>query len=155
MLSCASLGQTPTPSPSPTAATPSTEAAAAPAASSAPAPFAPGAKLFLEPMDGFERFLSDAIVKKKVPVVLVHERAKADFILSGEAHVKKRGFITGMVLSNRGGGKVSIKDARTGNLVFAYSFHRVDQGVTEIYVYQGWAEGCAKHLKKALEKRGK
>jgi hypothetical protein len=141
MLSCASLGQR------------ASVQQTAPTASTKVAPFAAGAKIFLEPMDGFEQFLSRAIVKKKVPVVVVKERAKADFVLSGDAHVKKPGFFTGWVLDTRGGGDISIKDARTGKLVFAYSFHRVDQGVAEVYIYQTWAGGCAKHLKKALEKK--
>jgi hypothetical protein len=177
LLSCASFGQAapvqaqPTaqaqqaaqsqasiPSPSPSASTSSTEAGAAtadgvPAASFGPTPFAAGAKLFLEPMDGFEQLLSEAILKKKVPVVIVKERAKADFVLSGGAHVHKRGFFTGMVLSTNGKGSISIKDAHTGNQVFAYNFHRVDGMTTVGQDYQNWADACAKHLKKALEKK--
>jgi hypothetical protein len=154
--------QAPTPSPLPTAATPSTEAdgtskdgasvGAVLAAPSAPV-FAPGAKLFIAPMDGFEQFLSDAILKKKVPVVVVNEREKADFLVSGGARVKKRGFLTGMVLNDHGGGDISINDARTGKPVFACKFNRVDQGLAEGYIYQGWASNCVKHLKKVLEKK--
>jgi hypothetical protein len=117
------------------------------------AAFAPGAKLFLEPMGGFEQFLADAIVKKKVPVVVVKEREKADFIVSGGAHVKQPGFFTGMVLTTRGKGSISITDARTGSLVFAHKFSRVDQGLAEGYIYQGWANGCAKDMKKQLEEK--
>jgi hypothetical protein len=152
--------QAATPSPSPAAATPSTEAdstskdgasvGAVLAAPSAPV-FAPGAKLFIAPMDGFEQFLSDAILKKKVPVVVVDERAKADFLVSGGARVKKRGFLTGMVLNDHGGGDISINDARTGKPVFACKFNRVDQGLADGYIYQGWASNCAKHLRKMLE----
>jgi hypothetical protein len=141
LLSSPSLGQT--------ASVPLT----VPAQPTTQAPLAAGAKLFLEPMGGFERFLSDAIVKKKVPVVLVGERAKADFVLSGGAHVKKRGFFTGFVMDTHGGGNIAIQDARTGNQVFAYKFHRVNQGTAAGYVYQSWADACAKHLKKALEKK--
>ena len=145
-----------TPSSSPTASTPSAEATAssADAVPAAPfaSPFAPGAKVFLEPMNGFEQFLSDAIVKRKVPVVVVNERAKADFVMSGEAHVKKPGW-KGIVLDTRGKGNVSIKDARTSNVVFACNFNKVDQGLGEYWIYQGWANGCARHLKKALEKK--
>jgi hypothetical protein len=157
--------QASTPLPAPAASTPSTEAAAAtagdvPAAPAAPiaplfaqAPFVPGAKLFIEPMNGFELRLSDAILKKKVPVVVVSERAKADFVLSGGAHVHKRNFFTGMVLSTNGKGSVSIEDAHTGNQVFAYKFSRVDANTTVDQSYQNWADACAKRLKKTLEKK--
>ena len=139
MLSCASLAQT----------TPSSEAPAAVAA----APFAPGAKVFLEPMNGFEQLLADAIREKKVPVVLVKDRADADFVMSGEAHVKNPNILTGMVLSKRGGANIAMKDARTGNLVFACNFHRVDGGERDGDIYIGWAGQCAGHLKKALKKK--
>jgi hypothetical protein len=173
MLSSTSLAQTapvpPTapaqqaasqPSPSPTASTPSTEAAAAtadgvpavPVVSSAP-PFAAGAKLFLEPMDGFEQLLSHAILKKKVPVVLVHQREEADFILSGVARVKRAGWIKGWVESAQGKGYVSITDARSGDVVFTHKFKRADTNLTVGEIYKGWADGCAKDMKKALVKK--
>lgn len=158
-LSCFSFGQTASVQPPP-ASTPSTEASApsagdvpaVPAVSSMPV-FATGAKLFLEPMGGFEERLAYAMMKKKVPVVLVQDRAKADFVLSGGAHVHKRGFFSGFVLSTKGKGSVSIQDARTGNQVFAYNFHGVDSMTTVDQDYQNWADACAKHLKKALEKK--
>lgn len=104
-------------------------------------------------MDGFDKLLSDSIVQKKVPVVVVKDRADADFVMSGSAHVKKRGFITGMVLSTRGGTNVSMKDARTGTEVFACNFHRVDSNERPGDIYLGWADQCAGHLKKAVEKK--
>lgn len=158
LLSCPALAQTSTPSPSPEAAPTAGAVPPSPSASSsapavASAPFVAGAKVFLEPMDGFEQLLADAFVKKRVPVVVVKERAQADFILSGDAHVKKRGWVSGFVLSTKGGGEISIKDARTGSQVFAYSFRRVDAMTAVGQIYENWAEACAKHLKKALEKR--
>ncbi len=48
---------------------------------------------------------------------------------------------------------ISIRDARTGKPVFACKFNRVDQGLAEGYIYEGWANNCAKHLKKKLEKK--
>jgi hypothetical protein len=166
MLSSASLAQAPTkpeaesqaatPAAAPTASTPSTEtddanAAAVPAAA-APS-FAPGAKLYLELMGGFDQYLFAAIAKKKVPVVIVKARENADFVMSGAAHVKRPGVITGMVITSHGGGNIAVKDAHTGNLVYAEKFRRVDGGTSEDRVYQIWAEGCAKHMKKAMEKK--
>lgn len=155
MLSSTSLAQT-APAP-PTTSTPSTEAAdanaaTAPAAAAVPS-FAPGAKLYVELMGGFENYLIAAIAKKKVPVVIVMAREDADFVMSGVAHVKRPNVITGMVITSHGGGNIAVKDARTGNLVYAEKFRRVDGGTSEDHVYQIWAEGCAKHMKKAMEKK--
>jgi hypothetical protein len=150
--------------PSPSASTPSTEAAteatvatadavpAVPAVSVAPA-FAPGMKIFIAPMNGFEQRVAYSITKKKVPVVLVTEREQADFVLSGIAHVHKRNFFTGFALTTNGYGSIWVEDAHTGNHVFLYKFTRVDANTTVDQDYQNWADTCAKHLKKALEKK--
>ena len=157
MLSCPSLAQTAAApaqqAAAPAASTPSTEAAGASAGAAPAIPFVSGAKLFVEPMDGFEEILSHAMMKKKVPVVLVYERAEADFVMSGEAHVKKPGFLTGMVLSTHGKGSVSITDARTGNVVFTHKFKRADSNLTVGEIYRGWADGCAKDLKKMMTEK--
>ncbi|HEX5284064.1 MAG TPA: hypothetical protein VFW30_08085 [Bryocella sp.] len=144
MSSCTSLAQTAAVQPT----TPDSSASAVPAAA-----FAPGAKVFLEPMDGFDQLLADSIVHKKVPVVVVKDRGEADFVLSGGAHVHNRNFITGMVLSSRGGANIVMKDAHSGNLVFACNFHRVDSNERDGDIYLGWADQCAGHLKKALKKK--
>jgi len=148
MLSSTSLAQTAEPTtqePVATAPTASSEAAVT--------PFAPGAKVFLEPMNGFEELLAEDIVKKKVPVVVVKERENADFVLSGEVHLKQYGWLAGNLLWPHGGVRVSIKDAHTGGEVFAFSSKRVDSNTAAGWVYQIWADNCTKHLKKALEKK--
>lgn len=114
---------------------------------------APGAKVFIDPMNGFGEILSDAIVQKKVPVVVVKDPVNADFIVSGYARVRKRGFLAGMVLSTDGGANISMKDARTGTLVFACKFKRVDAMEREGDIYVGWAGQCAGHLKKAMKQK--
>jgi hypothetical protein len=39
-----------------------------------------GAKVFLEPMGGFDTYLKDAMIKKKVPLQIVDEKAQAEFV---------------------------------------------------------------------------
>jgi hypothetical protein len=56
-----------------------------------------------------------------------------------------------MVLSKRGGTNISMKDARTGNQVFACNFHRTDSIDRDGDRYLGWADRCAGHLKKAMK----
>ena len=156
MLSSTSLAQTPPTQQASTqpTSTPSTDAAAAGAgAVPAAAPLGPGAKVFLEPMDGFDKLLSDSITQKKVPVVVVKDRADADFVMSGTAHVHNRNFITGMVLSSRGGANIAMKEAHSGKMVFACNFHRVDSNERDGDIYLGWADQCARHLKKVVEKK--
>ena len=115
--------------------------------------FGPGVKLFIEPMDGFGELLTEAITKKKVPVVLVEKREQADFIMTGDAHVKKPGWLMGNFVYLHGQANISIDDAHSGTTVFAFTAKRVDANLLDGEVYAIWAGGCANHLKKALRKK--
>jgi hypothetical protein len=42
-----------------------------------------GATVYIEPMNGYETYLAAAIVKKQVPLTLVTDKEKADYILRG------------------------------------------------------------------------
>ncbi len=104
-------------------------------------------------MNGFGDLVTEAITKKKVPVVLVDEREKADFVLTGEAHVKKPAWLKSNFVYLHGQANISIDDAHTGEMVFAYTAKRVDANLLDGEVYSMWAGGCANHLKKALKKK--
>jgi len=48
-----------------------------------------GASIYIEPMGGYETYLSAALMKKNVPLVIVTQKNKADYIISGSAvHVE-------------------------------------------------------------------
>ena len=111
----------------------------------------PGSKLYIQPMDGFETYLSAALLKKKVPVMVVDDASKADFIVVGTSHVDKAGWAKTIFVSPNphAEASISIKDAHTGNLVFAYN---VDKS-NAVRANQSTAEACAKHLKEDIEKK--
>ena len=113
--------------------------------------FGPGVALFIEPMNGFENFLEGAILKKKVPVVVVDDRSKADFVMAGISDEAKAGWAKTIFVSpaSHAQASVVVKDAHTGNLVFAYNVDKMNA----VRANQSTAEACAKHLKKALEKK--
>jgi hypothetical protein len=127
-----------------------------PAASSAaatpagPKHIANGSKLFITPMNGFESYLSAAILKKKVPVIIVDEQAKADFVVTGGSEVEKAGWAKTIFVSPlpHANASITIKDAHTGDLAFAYSVDKTNAARAS----QSTAEACAKHLKEAIEK---
>lgn len=109
-----------------------------------------GSKVFIEPMDGFESYLSAAILKKGVPVVVVDSKDKADFIISGNSHVDKAGWAKTIFISGapQAGASITIKDAHSGNLAFAYAVDKFNAARAS----QSTAEACAKHMKEAIEK---
>jgi hypothetical protein len=130
---------------------PVTLPAAAPPVAASMSRIDPGSKVFIEPMDGFNTYLSAAMLKKKVPIVIVDDRTKADFIMVGSSQVDKAGWAKTIFISPNphAEASISIKDAHTGNMVFAYN---VDKS-NAVRANQSTAEACAKHLKEAIEKK--
>jgi hypothetical protein len=97
-----------------------------------------GAKVYIEKMDGFDDYLAAALHVKQVPVVVVTDKDKSDFGISGSAHGEM-----GIPHYQRASIKAVDKD---GTVVFAYSF---DDDYA-IHGKQSAAEACAKNLKKEI-----
>ncbi|HYG98291.1 MAG TPA: hypothetical protein VD837_04110 [Terriglobales bacterium] len=110
-----------------------------------------GSKLYVAPMEGgFENFVIAGIQKKKVPVVVVVDRNKADFELTGIAESEKAGWAKMLFMgSQQSKEQASIKVAniKTGAVVFGYSVHKGNSYKGK----QSAGEACAKHLKQAIE----
>jgi hypothetical protein len=109
----------------------------------------PNSKVFIEPMNGFETYLTAAILKKKVPLIVTDDRAKADYIINGTSHVEKAGWAKTIFISGapQAGASITMKDARTGDLTFAYSVDKFNAARAA----QSTAEACAKHLKESIK----
>lgn len=109
-----------------------------------------GSKVFIEPMGGFETYLAAALVKKKVPVLVVDDKSKADFILSGNSRTEEAGWAKTMFVSNRphSTASISIKDIKNGVMLYAYNVDKSNAARGD----QSTAEACAKHLKEFIEK---
>jgi len=107
----------------------------------------PGANLYIEPNNGFDTYLTAAILRKHVPLTVVRERTHADFIASTDVeHGKEPGFAQTWVLhkhQRNEDASVTITSARTSAVVWAYSVHKYDAQRGE----QSTAEAVAKHLK--------
>lgn len=110
-----------------------------------------GSSVFIEPMDGFEVYLSAAIIKKNVPVTIVSDRNRADYIISGNSHIDKAGWAKMVFLKSGSAAataSIAIKDAKTGDLVYAYAVDKSNSARAS----QSTAEACAKHMKQDIEK---
>ena len=111
-----------------------------------------GAKVFIAPMDGFETFMKAAIEAKKVPLVLVQDRTKADFELSGAAQSQKAGAAKKIIMLDwRSSEEASVKlmNLQSGEVVFAYSVNKASSARGK----QSSAEACAKHLKQKVGRK--
>ena len=114
-----------------------------------------GSKIYIAPMDGFETYLAAGLQQKKVPVVVVADRERADYEITGSPDVEKvegtKGWAKvaeiGLTRSHTGDyitvrGSWMVKVVQSGELAFAYAVEK--QGS---HPQQSAAEAFAKHLK--------
>jgi len=110
----------------------------------------PGATVYIEPMNGFENYLTAALLKKKVQLVVVANGDQAQYVISGTSDEKKAGWakmaFTGQIHSDNAA-SVTMSDWRSGAVVFAYA---VDKKNT-MHGQQTTAEACAKHLEEKIK----
>lgn len=123
-------------------------------AASAQTQIVAGSKVYIEPMNGFETYLTAAFQKKKVPLVVVADKDMADYIITGNAEHQKAGWakivFTGNIHSDEQA-SISMISAKTQEVVFAYAVNKKNT----MHGMQTSAEACAKHLKSSIEKQGK
>lgn len=108
-----------------------------------------GSKVYIEAADGFGIYLTAALEKKKVPVVVVTDKAQADFELTGVSDHTKPGWakiaFTGSIHSDEQA-SVSLINIKTSEVVFAYAVNKKNS----LHGRQTAAEACAKHMKQAM-----
>lgn len=112
-----------------------------------------GARLYIAPMpSGFETYVAAGLEKKKVPVVLVTDRDKADFELSGVSDTDKAGWAKMLFLGSQQtneAASVKIVNLKTSNVVFAYSVNKTNS----VRGKQSAGEAVAKHINEKIENR--
>jgi hypothetical protein len=113
----------------------------------------PGAKVFIHAMpNSFDTFFKAALGKKKVPVVVVEDRAQADFEIRGTSESQKASAAKKIFLGSWHSDEqasVSVISVESGEVVFAYSVNKKNSA----HGQRSTAEACAKHLKQAIERR--
>ncbi len=110
-------------------------------------PIPAGSKIYIAPIPGgFEHYIAAGILKKKVNVVLVNDRAKANYEISGVSESEKAGWAKMLFMgseASREQASVQVVDLKTSEVVFAYSVHKANS----VRGKQSAGEACAKHLK--------
>jgi len=111
------------------------------------------AKVFIAAMpDGFDLYLKDAIEKKKVPVEIVADKDKADFMMTGHSETQKASTAKKVIMwdwhSNEQA-SIQVSNLTSGEVVFAYSVNKVSSA----HGKKSSAEACAKHLKEKIESK--
>ncbi len=124
------------------------------AATSAPisTKIVPNSTVYIEPMEGFESYLAAAFQKKKVQLVAVADKDKADYVISGTSDDKKAGWAKIAFMGNihsDAAASISMVDKKSGAIVFAYAVNKKNT----LHGQQTTAEACAKHLEEQIEKQ--
>jgi hypothetical protein len=111
-----------------------------------------GAKVFVEPMGGFETYLKSALTKKKVPVQIVEDKVQADFLITGHSESQKASTAKKVIMWNWHSNEdatINVSNVKSGEIVFAYEAHKQ----SSTHGQQSTAEACAKHLKDKMESK--
>jgi hypothetical protein len=112
-------------------------------------------RIYIEPQEGFESYISAAIVKKHVPAVVTTNKDEAMFVLTSAVQSKEES--TGSKVARcllfycigvegTQTATVQLVNAKTHEVVWAYNVRKASARA-----YQSTAEAIAKHLKKFLE----
>lgn len=163
------------PAPTPAAASEAKAEPSDPGVATGSGAIAPGARVVVAPMGGFETYFAAAVREKKVPITLTLDRSSAQFFVVS-ANTEWQGFVYasgGSASWNANGGSaahgsaasstrgleasIMLIDAKTKDVVWAYEVHKSSHGSLLFGTLgargqQSIAEACAKHLKEYIEK---
>jgi hypothetical protein len=118
-------------------------------------PLPKGARLYVAPIEnGFETYIIAGLEKKKVPVVVVADRSKADYELTGVSASDKAGWAKMLFMGSQQTNEtasVKIVKLDSGDVVFAYSVNKTNSARGK----QSAGEAVAKHINEKIENRYK
>jgi len=112
-----------------------------------------GSRMYVAPMEGgFEIFVIAGLQQKKVPVIVVADRTKADFEISGVSESDKASWAKMLFMGSqqsREQASIKVVNIKTGVVAFAYSVHKGNS----VRGRQSAGEACAKHIREKIEGR--
>jgi hypothetical protein len=110
----------------------------------------PHSTIYIHPMEGFEVYLAAAFQKKKVPLLIVADRDRADFEVTGNSEMKKAGWAKTIFGSGRAevNASVQVINIKTGVVAYAVASHKNDAWRG----YKSAAEHIAKNLRQKIER---
>lgn len=109
-----------------------------------------GARIYVAPMsNGFDNYIVAGLQQKKVPVIVVAVREKADYEITGVSETDKAGWAKMLFLGSQQSAEtasVKMVNLNTGAVVFAYSVSKSNS----VRGKQSAGEACAKHIKEKI-----
>lgn len=112
-----------------------------------------GSKVYVAPMEGgFDNFIIAGFQKKNVPLIVVADKTKADYEISGIEESEKAGWAKMLFMGSqqsREQGSIKVTDLKTSGVIFGYSVNKGNSYKGK----QSAGEACAKHLKEIIVAR--
>jgi hypothetical protein len=84
-------------------------------------------KVYVAPMAGFENYIIAGMRNKKVSLIIVVDRSKADYEISGVSESEKAGWAKMLFVGSQNSNEqasIKIADLKTGAVIFGYSSSR-------------------------------
>jgi hypothetical protein len=109
----------------------------------------PDSTVYIDEMGGFEHYLAAALRKKTVPLIVVADPMKADYIIFGESETRKAGWAKMIFFGDLRSGEsagITMVDRRTKAVVFSDSSNRY----SAIRGKRSTAEKLAKYLDRKI-----
>jgi hypothetical protein len=107
-------------------------------------------KVYVAPIEaGFENYIIAGLRNKKVPLIVVTDRSKADYEISGVSDSEKAGWAKMLFIGSQNSNEqasIKISDLKTGAVIFGYSVHKTNS----VRGKQSAGEACAKHIKQIV-----
>ncbi len=100
-------------------------------------------------MAGFENYVIAGLRNKKVPLIVVVDRTKADYEISGVSDSEKAGWAKMLFIGSQNSNEqasIKVADLKTGAVIFGYSVHKTNS----VRGRQSAGEACAKHIKQIV-----
>lgn len=114
-------------------------------------PIERSSRIYIAPIEGgFDTFLAAAIIKKQVPVVVVTDRTKADYEITGIASTEKAGWAKMLFMgvdNSNDMASIKVVELKSSEVVYGYAVRKGNSARGK----QSAAEACAKHLKGKIE----
>lgn len=105
-----------------------------------------GSKVFVEPMSGFENYLTAAIQSQKVPLTVVLDRSRADYVVTGSWRESEGGtsgngsLIAPLKRRTNYSASLSIIDPKTSAVLFAFSSEKSATHDLSKQIAEDWAK---------------
>jgi len=110
-----------------------------------------GSRIYIAPIEGgFDTFLAAAIIKKQVPVVVVTDRTKSEYEITGIASTERVGWAKMLFMgvdNSNDLASIKVVELKSSEVVYGYAVRKANSPRGK----QSAAEACAKHLKEKIE----